>query len=116
MSFIVAGRLFFDLLNEPDAFNFTWSNTNTNSNGQNANSTTVEPWGTLFTDTAAALLVQEPELLFFAEGTGQRNQPGTAYGMSITCIKILNALQSSALALPSCSACVICSNVPCSYS
>ena len=88
----VAGRLFFDLLNEPDAFNFTWSQTNTNSNGQNANSTVVEPWGTLFTDTAAALLEQEPALLFFAEGTGQKNQPGTAYGTSSMQLCLLMAL------------------------
>lgn len=77
---LLAGRLFFDLLNEPDAFNFTWSSPNTNSQAENANSTNVEAWGTLFTDTAALLLRQEPSLLFFAEGTGQKNQPGTAYG------------------------------------
>lgn len=75
-----AGRLIFDLLNEPDAFNFAWSQSNTISMAQNANSSTVEPWGTLYTDTAATLISQAPSLLFFVEGTGQRNQPGTAYG------------------------------------
>ena len=48
-----------------------------------ANPTTspsVEPWGTLFTDTAAQILATAPDFLFFAEGTGQRNQPGTAFG------------------------------------
>ena len=77
---VCAGRLFFDLLNEPDAWNMTWSQPNINMNGQNANSSTVPAWGTLFTNTAQTLLTQEPALLFFAEGTGQRNQPGTAFG------------------------------------
>ena len=58
----------------------TWSSPNINSNGLYPNSTTVPAWGSLFTSTADALAQQEPALLFLAEGTGQRNQPGTAYG------------------------------------
>ena len=76
-----AGRLIFDLLNEPDAWNFTWGQPNINSNGQFANSSTVPAWGDLYTTTAEQLLTQAPSLLLFVEGTGQRNQPGTAYGM-----------------------------------
>ena len=38
-------------------------------------------WGDLYTNTAEQLLTQEPSLLLFVEGTGQYNQPGTAYGM-----------------------------------
>lgn len=75
-----AGRLFFDLMNEPDAFRFTWSYNGTNFKGQDQSSIFLEPWGTLYTDTAALLLQQEPELLLFVEGTGQRNQPGTSHG------------------------------------
>ena len=75
-----AGRLIVDLLNEPDGFNMTWSSPNINTNGQFANSTTVPSWGELYTNTSAALIAQEPALLFLVEGTGQRNQPGTAYG------------------------------------
>jgi len=77
-----AGRLFFDLLNEPDSWNMAWSQEMMNPNAQTAASSIVPAWGTLFTNTAAQLIAQEPALLFFAEGCGQRNQPGTSYGLS----------------------------------
>lgn len=76
----LAGRIFFDLLNEPDGFNMTWSYANINTRGLYPNSSTVPAWGDLFTDTADSLVAQEPDLLLLAEGTGQFNQPGTAYG------------------------------------
>ena len=75
-----AGRLFFDLLNEPDAFNMLWGKPNTNPNGGVFG--TVPAWGALYTQTADALLQEEPELLFLVEGTGQKLQPGTAFGKS----------------------------------
>jgi hypothetical protein len=75
------GRIFFDLLNEPDAFNFAWGVSQTNPRSQTPASQTVPAWGQLFTNTAAILIQQEPALLFFVEGTGQFNQPGTAFGM-----------------------------------
>ncbi len=79
---LCAGRIFFDLLNEPDAFNFAWSVQRTNPESQTPASQTVPAWGQLFTNTAAVLIQQEPALLFFAEGTGQKNIQGTAFGMT----------------------------------
>ena len=85
LSMTPAGRIFFDLLNEPDGFNFTWSYPNINTRGLYPNSSVVPAWGDLYTDTAASLVEQEPALLLLAEGTGQYNQPGTAYGMKFKC-------------------------------
>ena len=74
-----AGRLILDLLNEPDTFNMTWGFANINTNGP-AGSQVVPAWGDLYLDTAALLLEQTTNITLFAEGTGQKFQPGTAYG------------------------------------
>lgn len=73
-----AGRLFFDLLNEPDGFDMLWSKPSIHPNS--GAFLAVPPWGALYTEAADALLQQEPQLLFLVEGTGQKNQPGTSYG------------------------------------
>lgn len=75
-----AGRLFFDLVNEPDAFNFLWNQFAGNPRGDHANSTNVEPWSTLYQRTVHLLLKQESALLFFLQGTSQLYQPGSAHG------------------------------------
>ena len=76
------GRIFLDLLNEPDAFNFTWGQPNVNLLGHEVVSGTVVPWGDLYTETAALLLNQEPSLMFFLQGTGQALEPGSSRGKS----------------------------------
>ena len=75
-----AGRLFFDLLNEPDAFDMLWGKPSYHPNG--GMYAAVPPWGALYTEAADTLLQQEPQLLFLVEGTGQNKQPGSAYGKS----------------------------------
>ena len=88
MDAVSVGRLFFDLLNEPDAFDMLWSQPNIHPNG--GIHSAVPPWGALYTEAADTLLQQEPELLFLVEGTGQTNQPGTSYGKSTPRCKILH--------------------------
>lgn len=56
--------------------------------GQNISSGTVVAWADLFTESAALLLQQEPEMLLLLQGTGQTGQAGTSRGKSTFYIRL----------------------------
>ena len=71
----------------------TWGAANINTNGP-AGFQVVPAWGDLYLDTAALLLQQTDNITLFAEGTGQKYQPGTAYG------KLTSSSKSNPLGQP----------------
>ena len=80
ISICIAGRLFLDLLDEPDAFEFAWHGLKRNTRAELETNKYLQPWSELYKDTAHLLLQQESQLLFFLQGTGQILQPGSTFG------------------------------------
>ncbi|KAK9833321.1 hypothetical protein WJX81_006148 [Elliptochloris bilobata] len=85
----LAGRLFLELLNEPDILGFRWETSS--SIVVNGVRRTFPKLQRLYLQTMLALRAVSPLALFAVEGTGQATMPGVAYGNGFTVDPVLVA-------------------------